>query len=170
MTHVVTLVKSESTPNDRFDRGERVILVDGVRWGRTIVTFHGVHGTKHCFEQQGGDVLLQNPKDKYPREIAVRSMRKRRRYGNDVPWRPTEEVVLEKARELVEAGRLRDPKIVAREQDEAHQHYIQRCAEADAAKRAAFIAKARDALGINSNDPSPLVDRVVAAMEWAQTQ
>lgn len=152
---------------EAFDRGERIIMVDGARWGRTIVTHHGMHGTKHVFLQDNGEVILDDPNARHPQEVAVRSMRKRR--WREGEWRPTEEMVLEKARELVEAGKLRDPAVVRREQQEANRLWQEERSAEENQRIADFRAKAMEALQIN--DPtSEIIDRVVAAMEWAREQ
>lgn len=157
--------KSRSYVGERFDRGERIIMVDGARWGRTIVTSHGCHGTKHVFKQDRGEVLMDS---KYPTEIAIRSQ-KRRHWDSADKWRPTEEMVLEKAKELVVTGKLRDPTIVQREHEKAMERFRQRTIEAEQERAAAFRAKAMEALQIN--DPtSEIIGRVVAAMEWAKEQ
>jgi hypothetical protein len=165
--HVVELVKPP-TGDKTFDRGERIIVVDGVRWGRTVVTYHGCHGTAHKFRQEGGDILCENPNARYPREIAVRSV-KRRRWTGD-PWRPTHEAVLEKARELVAIGKLRHPDIVKAEHQKAMERYNERCAAIEEKRKQEFRERACQALGMNQDDGSQIIDRVVAAMEWAQTQ
>lgn len=150
--------KSKSYKGERFDRGERIIMVNGERWGRTIVTSHGRRGTKHTFQQNGGSEL----------DVSVRSQ-KRQRWAASDNWRPTEEVVLEKAKELIKSGQLRHPSIVQRENEQAMERYRERAGEAEKKRVEAFRTKAMEALQIN--DPtSAIIDRVVAAMEWAQTQ
>lgn len=168
----VTLEKSTERG---FSRGERAIMVDGVRWGRTVVTHHGVHGTKHVFWQEGGDPIYEDKREKRPREIVVRSMR-RRRFSDAGEWQTTESLVLEKAIELVKAGKLRDPDVVRAETAAANERYREQAAAQEAERKAAFEARARDVLialaviGL-TNQPNPEdIAAVVAAMEWAQTQ
>lgn len=165
MAHIVTL---EKCTEPGFDRGERAIMVDGVRWGRTIMSSHGCHGTKHIFRQEAGEVIIDKPDARYPVEVAVRSERKR--YLNRETWRPTEERVLEKAIELVATGRLRHPDVVRAEQKEAAGRYRARVADRESERKSNFEARARQALQINDDAQSDLVDRVVKAMEWAQAQ
>lgn len=130
-----------------FEPGDRIIVVDNVRWGRTLVSRHGVWGTKYQFEQEGGETIINVVKDR-AREIAVRSIRKRS-YDQDPVWRPTHELVLDKVRELIEAGKLRHPDVVKAEQAAARARYKARVAENERAEQAAFEAKAREALQIN---------------------
>lgn len=182
MTHSVELRKPTAAENTRrydnkreryvgeaFDRGERIIMVDGVRWGRTIVTSHGCHGTKHVFQQDGGEVIIDKPDARYPHEVAVRSQKRQKWLGDKDGWRPTEEVVLEKARELVAAGKLRHPDEVRREQEAAMRQYDERAAEREKERIASFRDKAMEALQINDPE-SEIIDRVVKAMEWAQSK
>jgi hypothetical protein len=170
MNRVVTL---ERRPGDKtYDRGERAIMVDGVQWGRTIVSHHGMHRTKHIFKQEGGGVIEERPGEKYPGEVNVRSLR-RRSYselrGNEHEWRPTEELVLDKARELVASGRLRHPDVVKAESKAALTRWRAKRDAAEAERKKEFRERACEALRINDPD-SETVDRVVAAMEWAQTR
>lgn len=162
MAHSVALEKGEG-----LGRGERYIVVDGVRWGRTVVSHHGVHGTKHLFRQEGGELLIANPDERYPREIAVRSERKR--YSNAATWRPTESLVLEKAVELVATCRLRHPDNVREEQRRASEAYHAKAAKAEAKEQREFEAKAEEALdrtrGLNLTTQ---VKIIVEAMRWAQ--
>jgi hypothetical protein len=151
-----------------FDRGERIIMVDGVRWGRTIVTMHGCHGTKHVFYQDGGEIITAD-RGRHTSEIAIRSEKRQKWLGDKDTWRPTEERVLEKARELVATGKLRHPDVVKKESVEAMKQYDARVEEREKERVAEFRAKAMEAAQVNDPD-SPIIDRVVAAMEWAQSR
>lgn len=155
-----------------FDRGERIIMVDGTRWGRTHVRHHGCHGTSHHFEQDEGNMLTRKPDDqehwKEYNWVDIRSMKKR--WSNREEWRSTEELVLAKARELVEAGRLRDPKIVKAEGEEAAERWLAKRAEKTRQKAANFRERAIKALGLNHDNGSYMIDDVVAAMNWAAEQ
>lgn len=180
----VELVKCENTRRydnkqnrwvgESFEGGERVILVNGVRWGRTCVARHGVWGTSHTFEQDGGDRIpaIEGESRDRSKYVQVRSMTKRR-MRDDTKWRPTEEMVLEKARELVASGRLRDPAVVKLEAKQEHERWLAEREQRDRERVDAIRAKAAEALQLN-NVPAPgesvVLDRVVAAMEWAQTQ
>ena len=76
-----------------------------------------------------------------------------------------------KACELVPTGRLRHPETVKAEHEKAAAEYRALCAEAEEQRKADLRRRAREALRINNpDDYSELVDRVVAAMEWATTQ
>jgi hypothetical protein len=93
--------------DDRFDRGERIIVVDGVRWGRTIVGHHGMHGTKHVFKQdRAGIIEAKQPGSKYVTEVAVRSKNKRKAFyrNEEFPKRfavkPIEPPAIAKPRQL----------------------------------------------------------------------
>lgn len=166
MEHRIELVRAKG-----LDRGEREIVVDGVRWGQTIVTGHGCHGTKHVFQQEGGEVILRERGNRYS-EIAVRSEKNHKwRYSDqkDNPWKPTEERVLEKIKELVAMGKLRHPDKVKAEQARAMETMRKHAEEREAKRIEAFRSKAMAAIQVN--DPtSEIIDRVVEAMEWAQSQ
>ena len=153
-------VKDERNAMGRkYGRGERVIMVNGEMWGKTVVTFHGCHGTKYAFEQKHGRLIEEQlPGENYSHLIFVRS---EPRTSSTV----TEKRVLEKARELVETGKLRHPDILRREAEEAKAAYLKKCAERDAKEEAEFRARAVEAIGLTDDG---LVDRIVAAMRWAQ--
>lgn len=171
MTHQIELrrVKPPFEKGDYFDRGERAIFVDGVRWGRTIVTFHGCHGTTHTFVQDKGHTIEERPGERYPGEVSVRSQ-KRRKWLDSNDWRPTEEKVMEKITELINTGRLRHPNIVKTENEQAMEEYRARARKAEEKQQAKLRERACKALGINQDDGSEIIDRVVEAMKWAQTQ
>jgi len=143
-----------------FERGERIILVDGVRWGRTHCTWHGCWGTRITIRQDNGGCIAD---ENGP--IEIRSGRKGR-------WdeESTDNKVLKKVQELVAAGKLRDPKIVQAENEKAAAEYSRRAAERDAQEELQFRKRACEALGLNSDNGSELVTRVVAAMRWAQSK
>lgn len=160
-----------------FDRGERAIYVDGVRWGRTRIFHHGVHGTAHAFQQSDGSYIEDTSKHGNQLKVQVRSMRKR--YSNPDTWRPTEEIVLEKAKELVAAGRLRHPDVVRAEVDAEHALYMFKKSVRERKEQEKLNDRARGVLrnlqayiGVPSGQPAPQedVDLIVEAMKWAQTQ
>lgn len=162
---------------DFFDRGERLIMVDGKRWGRTRVKWRGCHGTVTTFEQdQAGEIVEKSSGGRYEHAISVRSMGRRDktvwkdgRIVANPDFKTSEELALIKARELVAAGKLRDPAKVRAENEAASARYLKRVAENEAAEEAEFQKRAMEACG--ANDPeSETVRRVVAAMRWAQSK
>lgn len=170
----------ETRKDDKqFGRGERAIMVDGVQWGRTHVSSHGCHGTKHVFEQTGGDIIGDMSKGGYFHEIAVRS-EKRRPWMKEDSWKPTEDRVLDKARELVTAGRLRNPDVVRAERAALHAKMEKNRESAAEREATEFANKALAAIGldlttyiadaVNQTTVDELRKRIVAAMRWAQTQ
>jgi hypothetical protein len=177
----VELVKVSPPFRDRdyFDRGERAIMVDGARWGRTHVAWHGCNGTTVTFSQEAGEEICDmRGKGEYSRAIAVsvRSMGRRDRriwkdgrYVNNPDFKTTEELATIKAQELVDAGRLRDPQIVRKERDEAHRRWVEQRARREVEKAEAWRRRAMEALNINDPESETLA-RVLALMEWAKAQ
>jgi hypothetical protein len=162
----VTLEKS-----DTLDRGERLIRVDGVVWGRTIVSSHGVHGKKHMFHQEHGETIGDVSKSGHFHEVCVRSTKRKSWPVDDKESKPTFELVLEKAIELINAGRLRHPESVKQEQERFRAQYHEREVKRAKAEQDLFETKAREALdGIPDDIAAPVLDKVIAAMRWAQTQ
>lgn len=176
---VVSLVKhppQKYGAPDYFDRGERMIFVNNIRWGRTHVQSHGVHGTSTTFEQdtdgEGCGYIIVDPaievKSAYTRnEITVRSVTKRYMRRGEV-WQPTEQLVLAKAVELVEKGLLRESATVKEELIQRAATYNKRREAAQERENAAFLSKAKEALGTPDEDPTIIVARIVEAMRWAQ--
>ncbi len=174
---IITLEKPTKLPrpDERFDRGERLIMVDGVRWGRTHVSSHGVHGQRHTFQQQDGGKIIVDPKSKHAREVSVSSKERGRSIFDSSPKPTTEEKVLATVRELVATGKLRDPAIVRAENAESMKLYRAQQEAGKAREEAEFLAKAKEAAGYDAAFPVPsnataLVGRIVAAMRWAQTK
>lgn len=161
----VTLEKS-----DKLDRGERLIRVDGVVWGHTIVSSHGVHGQKHKFHQEHGETI-GSMSGGYHLPVVVRSTKRQKWLGDKDTWRPTYELVLEKAIELINAGRLRHPDSVKQEQERLREKMRESTNRREHKEQAEFEAKAREALdGIPDDIAAPVLDKIIAAMRWAQTQ
>lgn len=162
-------MKVELQKGEGLEKGERYIVVDGVRWGQTIVEHHGMHGTTHMFRQEGGEVLFDRPESRYG-QVKVHSMRTRRGRREE-GWRPTEELVLEKARELVAECRLRHPANYRAEQERAAKALQERQAKAEAKEQREFEEYAErvilDSAGLNMD---ARVKALVAAMRWAQTR
>lgn len=173
-------MKIELEKGEGLEKGERYIVVDGVRWGQTVVTHHGVHGTRYRFRQYGsGDLAAERPDaDKeYRRGVYdVRSEKRKRVWVEnklvlDPNWRPVEELVLEKVRMLVDGGKLRDPDVV-RVEVEAREERRRREQEGrDAREKREFEVRAEKALdrtrGLNLTEQ---VRIIVELMRWAQTK
>lgn len=168
MTHTVILAKTSDVCT--LYRGERAIVVDGVTWGRTHVQGRGVHGNTTTFSQINGEEIGDITGSGRHRAVEIRSIKRRRWLGSEDKHRPTLDMVLEKAIELVNTGRLRDPAIVKAEVEKRRAVARDRAAENEREKNEEFERRAREALRINDNEQSELVDRVVKAMRWAQQQ
>lgn len=169
--HRVELERPEKS--DRlFSAGERIIVVDGFRWGRTWVHHHGMHGTSVTFQQEGGGTIepLKGEHKHYNSGgVSVRSIKKRRAFYNKTEWRPTDELVLEMAQKLVADGRLVHPDVL-RQREARARETLRKAAEKDEAERVAeFRNRAREAIGQpDAEDGSIPLETVVAAMEWAR--
>lgn len=158
--------------DERFDRGERIILVDSVRWGRTFVTYHGVHGTRTHFRQEGSsENIIDNPSARHPSDLVVRSARERGsktfingQYRLPDGWKNTEELVLDKVKELVKTGRLRNPQFVHAENKARREQFAKAQEEGKAREDAEFKRRAEQAH--REGD----VNAIIAAMRWAQSQ
>lgn len=156
-----------------FGRGERIILVDGVRWGRTYVSHHGMHGTSYTFGQDGGETIMVPYEPPSPtgrmNTVTVRIGKKRRYSDGDPRLRPTDVQVLEKVQELVAKGLLRDPATVRAEVEARREQFRTNEEQRDRDRKTIWRVKAKQALGWGSEAGASL-DKVVELMEWAQSQ
>lgn len=172
-THTIRIVKPPPETKG-FAPGERIILVNGVRWGRTYVAHHGMHGKSYTFDQDGEGTIMVNydPPSKHGRMTEAKVRIGGRRRSEET--RSTDELVREKAQELINKGLLRDPALVQTEIEKRRAAWRERQIAADAAKKEQFRIKAREALGeVAVPDQAHLaavLDRLVEAMEWAQSQ
>lgn len=171
-------VPFEKRGKEYFERGERVILVDGVRWGRTRVKSRGSRGNRMTFHQDGGDMVMRELRPGKFVDVYVDSTSERSalqfiggKYQLPPDFKGTEQLVLEKARELVASGLLRDPEIVKAEVAERQQKHGSRSRpSAQAREDEAFRARAIIAVMLPCDHPdfTLAVDKIVEAMRWAQ--
>lgn len=170
-------------PNDK-DNDLKSIVVDGVVWAHTHAFHHGMHGKSYTIQQVHGETIQRQDKTRKRNDgfftVSVSSFRQRdvRRHNPNDPndktdLRPTEQRIIDTARELIAEGLLRHPDVVKAEQAEANERYRNNRAIAEEAAKREFRAKAREALesivsgrAIENTD----IDAVVAAMKWAQTK
>ena len=183
MGRSIELVKPGSTlvaiprQSESFIDGERIILVDGIRWGRTVVTRHGSQGTRTFFVQEGGGrVSLPGPR--YGREVYVRSANPRHarrviggHYTLPPDFKSTAQLVLDKVIELVNEGMLRDPVLVRSEAAKRQAEYDRRVAAGAEKERQAFRKRAEGVLvQVFAGNHEEQIAAVIDAMKWAQDQ
>lgn len=161
---------------------DKRILVDGAVWGYAQAEHHGMHGTSYDIGQytdvagNSWRIITIEEKsnfDRAPRMMAVRVRGKSKSAERHNPDpRSTEQRIIDKARELIEAGHLKSPEAKRAELAAEAEKFRAERAAADAEKKAAFRARAMEAVGgyLGDVDKSEAIDRVVAAMEWAQMQ
>lgn len=159
---------------DYFDRGERAILVDGIRWGRTHVKSHGPRGYSVFFSQAGdGDYIYRDGKER--KDWNRVSVHKPRRGMFDPPGKTTEDMVFEMVQGLLQEGKLVDPATMKARNDAALAKMREEMRPAHRlAEDQEFRDKALDACGFinepNSTESVALVARVIEAMRWAQAK
>lgn len=165
----------------QFGPGERVIIVDGVRWGRTYAEHLSRYGVRYWFKDAGGSVIYApgykpsyTKKDDWHRELVTISRRNGRSKLDPPPAKNTDEAILIKVRELIERGQLRNPSVIKAEAEARRAQFAADRAAAATEESRRFREKAIEALGDCLNGTversEMLIDRVVAAMRWAQTQ
>jgi hypothetical protein len=165
-------------------RGRKRILVDGVEWGSIHMESHGCHGPTYHFVQMGsngGYLSEPSASGRSHHDISVQATGKRRRQADEPP---INQLLLYKIRELIEAGKLRDPAVVKGEQKREAEAMAARNAEIEAEERREFEARAdaaiteasnNDLLGgtlefVHEDQRAILRDAIMAAMRWAQTR
>jgi hypothetical protein len=98
------------------ERGRKLILVDGVKWGSVHMESHGAHGVTYHFRQDpegSGYIRAKNTRFDVPHAVRLQSKRYR-----DADASTLEAALLQTVRELIEEGRMRDPAILRVEQQE----------------------------------------------------
>jgi hypothetical protein len=163
-------IELRKTPGGRA--GARDIVVDGVAWGRTIPEGHGCWGKSYEFYQEGGSRIYDG---RSPTRVATEKKPPSYMETALAEWKPTEERVLEKARELVESGKLRHPDAVRADKQKAEEDFKRLEADAEAKRKAALLARGYETISpimdrLTLAQAQHLVERIVLAMEWAQSQ
>lgn len=179
----IELVKGTASvrADEYFGPGERVIMVDGIRWGRTFAQSMSRYGMKYTFGQEHGGMIYDKDDDqreKWEKPVNVRISRRER---TNADTRSTDQILVDKIAELIAAGRLIAPNIKKAKNLAAHEAFRQEQRAAHAARDKAFRAKALEALHLSAATAESFnavqimvdkntVDRIVAAMRWAQEQ
>lgn len=166
---------------EQFGAGERIILVEGERWGRTRVAWHGVHGTSTTFYQENGDQIGGTDGRGRFTEMKVWSAKERHaktwingQYRLPDDFKNTETLVAEAVAMLVETRCLVDPQSALADREKEQARAIARHQAAQRREDEAFRKRAMDAIGLEygptSDAKAALLDRVIEAMRWAQQQ
>lgn len=169
--------------------GRKAVMVDGVLYGYALYCAAGRNGAYYTFEQAGGETIQDRRlvgKNKverfYPVEVwSDQTAQRREGYDAQSEKRPESRLAAFKVRLLATAIRLVDegrliPESVQRERVAAAEKAIETAEKRAEARKAAAWRK-RAAACLNDEDGIPLladqaavVDKIVAAMKWAQTQ
>lgn len=163
------------------ERGRKQIMVDGVAWGTLHMRNHGGRGNSYTFRQVGGENIMEPvPGSRHDRmkEVTVYGD-KMAKWDTQGELKPVDERLLDKARDLIKANRLRHPDVVRAEQQENAKALRELRERQDADEQARIEAKAHETLrklqayiGVPAGAEFPEADvaEIVAAMRWAQTQ
>lgn len=167
------------------DTPNKLIRIDGKVWAKTTAKSMSRYGVMYSFLQlaTGGQrwtITVPAPSAFRPGELRkveaqVRSHSKNS-HRNNGDERPTEQRIVDKVIELIEAGHLLDPDEAQRRIDAQTDQRRTEREKRDQERREAFRVKAIEAIfGKPANYPGhkelrDQVERVVDAMEWAQSQ
>jgi hypothetical protein len=132
---------------------------------------HGCHGPSYHFVQDGGPggyLTEPSTSGRYTHDISVQATRKRRRPA-DGP--SIDQLLVNKVRELIETGKLRDPAIVRAKQEQRAVDLAREREQQDAQEQKEFEERAEQAIrSAHYKDDPRLRDEIIAAIRWAQTK
>lgn len=186
-------VAIEPFKRNEYDRGSKVILVDGEKWGEYRMESHGMHGPSYHasdlhgplytgvkkFGRNKGDGIEHSfrptrEKDVRRNNLYVRDDDKKKKFI------PTDEQLRLHAIELIESGVLRSPVSRNNEITAAHAKYVAERERAEERADTEFKNRADAAIGLEVTNTlaeigghdirARLRERIIEAMRWAQTQ
>lgn len=181
----------------QFDRGNYLVLVDDVLWGRIHTTWHGMHGTTYHLADLHGAVG-HHEESKFRSAGGGRFVEVQARIPNKRQWysehnigkpqdqhvaRPTaEQVQVTMVREAIAAGYFRHPHVRAAEISDANAKREQLNRQVEAEKDADWNARIDVVLdkgeylgtcerpGIHFENVDALKAAIRDAMKWAQSK
>jgi hypothetical protein len=146
-------------------RGNKAIMVDGLRWGTIHMETHGCWGSSYWFNQTGIQGQQITSGDRPVKVYGDKG--ERRRLGTYDAVAPVAERLHAKATELIASGLLRHPDSVKAEQAERAARWRASEAERDCKATDRLRAKAREALGDGIGENELTI--IVGLMKWAQS-
>lgn len=147
------------------------IMIDGEHFGYMHFQHHGPHGYHVEFLNINHQTIFE-PRQKskrFPKAVEVWSDKVAQRHNDGKPVAPMQERMVAMVQKLLFDGRFPNPDEVRAQKERLREQQDREAAEQRAKREAEFEAKAREAVGDMSEDIY-LIDRVIAAMRWAQTQ
>lgn len=170
--------KIELTPRPGFP-GHKMIMVDGLMWGRVHCNHHGSMGTSYNFSPADGGLIYRDSLSSWnrtPVQVDGDKLARRRANNGEVPA-PLAERLMVAVRKLIADGKLRHPEVIGAEKREAaakaRAEEEERKAKEDTeweARASAAIAMANLAPALRLPDRQRLAKRIIEAMRWAQSQ
>lgn len=178
-TAKITLQSANLT---EYEKGRKLILVNGLVWGTFAMEHLGGHGVRYLLTGADG-AHIEVPYDPPSKSGNLRKLivdgDKWYRRRNDVPHgQPIpkiEERLLTMARGAIAAGHLKHPDAVAAAHKASHEAWQQSVADEARRKANAFKRKAEHvittapyAVNLKPGQLDSLVERIVEAMEFAE--
>lgn len=145
----------------QYERGDRLILVDGEEWGRVECQGRGCHGNVYYFRDSSNTRVI-DPSSKR----ATAYINSKIRYYDD-DKRPTQERIVAKIRTLIESDALRSPSALAQDAEESRRQFLaEREREMTAAlkRRQQIAAEIVAEHAASLNDREPLINAIVSAL------
>lgn len=164
-------------------RGAKVVMVDGEPWGYYSMEQRGVHGNHYNLEDVHHTAILAKGSswsERYPKKVVVagtKSANRRSPLGETAL--PLDERLLIAAEEAVKDERLLPPAQLRAKADEARQNAETARIASEKREAQKMHQRAYDAVNevlpgdrhnISEDERRALVDSILAAMRWAQTQ
>jgi hypothetical protein len=164
-------------PGNKYSAPYRDIFVDGEKWGWVNIRHHGSNGTTYDFTQAGAGGLIRVPRDGNDSTyvVTVNGDKIASRASRGIRVAPLESRLITQISKLIHDQHLRYPREIAVEQKKRQEEHDRAIQEQKAEKRAKFRVKAIVCLSAlpplaQQVSYDPLLDRIVDAMEWAQSQ
>jgi hypothetical protein len=179
---------------DPGERGRKVIIVNGERWGTIHMQSAGANGSYWWFGQEGihgeirreiksalkGALLRYVPVQVWGDKVAMRQagisrhpIGKAAQAAFDASPKIDDRLMTE-TKALIAEGLLRHPDVVKAARRESAERRVAERAEAERREADEFEARAAEAIGqLHHNDPdarAALIAEVIKAMRWAQTK
>ncbi len=151
--------------------GQLMVVVDGDVWGRVCSDSHGSRGSSYYFTMTGGRRVKKTNERGVNHTPTTYSDSYERRRNPDKSIAPLNDRLLSAARELIESGNFKSPATIQAEAaaEQARHAELQRRAKSDT--RTKFYIRAQTALcNLDFETRDSIIDQVIDAMEWAQSQ
>lgn len=170
--------------------GHKDVIVNGELWGYFEPKYRGSHGRVYELLNLNRQWVKEEDDDRCPirvwsdkyvaKDIGIHGIHARdvrvKQAIKDGKMKCLEDRMADAVMLAIKSGRMKSPAVCKTEMEERNRRYNEQQAALAAEKVAEFSAKAREAVGealwthLDARSRNALSDRIIAAMEWAQTR